>query len=93
MKRALIFEGRVTDVKTSDYPVHSDFVWVDCPDNVKIDFLYDGTTFTDPTIPTAEQIAEENAIETTKRSGNQKLLDLGLTQEEATLLTGYKPSE
>jgi len=37
--------------------------------------------------------AEENAIETTKASGNQKLLDLGLTQEEATLLTGYKPAE
>ncbi len=24
-------------------------------------------------------------------SGNKKLLDLGLTQEEATALTGYKP--
>ena len=28
-----------------------------------------------------------------KISGNQKLLDLGLTQEEATALTGYKPIE
>ena len=26
-------------------------------------------------------------------SGNQKLLDLGLTQAEATALTGYKPPE
>jgi len=26
-------------------------------------------------------------------SGNQKLLDLGLTQAEATALTGYKPEE
>ena len=26
-----------------------------------------------------------------KVSGNQKLLDLGLTQAEATALTGYKP--
>ena len=26
-----------------------------------------------------------------KASGNQKLLDLGLTQEEATALTGYTP--
>jgi len=31
--------------------------------------------------------AEENA----KVSGNQKLLDLGLTQAEATALTGYTP--
>jgi hypothetical protein len=28
-----------------------------------------------------------------KASGNQKLLDLGLTQAEATALTGYKPEE
>jgi hypothetical protein len=28
-----------------------------------------------------------------KVSGNQKLLDLGLTQAEATALTGYKPEE
>ena len=26
-------------------------------------------------------------------SGNQKLLDLGLTQAEATALTGYKPPD
>ena len=34
-----------------------------------------------------EEIAKENA----KVSGNQKLLDLGLTQAEATALTGYTP--
>ena len=28
-----------------------------------------------------------------KISGNKKLLDLGLTQAEATALTGYKPPE
>ena len=32
--------------------------------------------------------AEEDAL---KASGNQKLLDLGLTQAEATALTGYTP--
>tara|TARA_R100000231_G_C5283700_1_gene152409 strand:+ start:514 stop:792 length:279 start_codon:yes stop_codon:yes gene_type:complete len=31
--------------------------------------------------------------ETDASSGNQKLLDLGLTQAEATALTGYKPGE
>ena len=35
----------------------------------------------------------ENAEVNHKASGNQKLLDLGLTQEEATALTGYKPEE
>jgi hypothetical protein len=28
-----------------------------------------------------------------KESGNRKLLDLGLTQDEATALTGYVPKE
>ena len=42
--------------------------------------------------------AEQQAIETAKQAeatnkanGNQKLLDLGLTQAEATALTGYTP--
>ena len=33
----------------------------------------------------------ENAEVDNKANGNQKLLDLGLTQAEATALTGYKP--
>ena len=42
----------------------------------------------------AEATAEAEAKtqkETNQASGNQKLLDLGLTQDEATSLTGYKP--
>lgn len=31
--------------------------------------------------------------ETDAANGNKKLLDLGLTQAEATALTGYKPGE
>jgi hypothetical protein len=34
---------------------------------------------------------EEQAKIDAKVSGNQKLLDLGLTQAEATALTGYTP--
>ena len=43
---------------------------------------------------TSLQTAEDNketAKATAKTSGNTKLLDLGLTQEEATALTGYTP--
>jgi len=40
-------------------------------------------------LPTAEE--EATAKATAKASGNTKLLALGLTQEEATALTGYKP--
>ena len=37
------------------------------------------------------QANEENQKTTDKANGNQKLLDLGLTQAEATALTGYTP--
>ena len=42
----------------------------------------------------AKKTAEDNvktAKATAQASGNQKLLDLGLTQAEATALTGYTP--
>jgi len=39
----------------------------------------------------AQAEAEAQAKETAQASGNQKLLDLGLTQAEATALTGYTP--
>ena len=44
-------------------------------------------------IQASEQAREtaKQAIETNKANGNQKLLDLGLTQAEATALTGYTP--
>ena len=38
----------------------------------------------------AEETAKQ-ADATNKASGNQKLLDLGLSQAEATALTGYTP--
>lgn len=91
MRALLDSENKVIDIKETDFPVHSSCTWVDCDDTVKIGFEYDGTNFTDPTIPTAEEIAAKEAREASKATGNQKLLDLGLSQEEATALTGYKP--
>ena len=41
-------------------------------------------------LQTAED-AKVNQKATDKANGNQKLLDLGLTQAEATALTGYTP--
>jgi len=41
-------------------------------------------------LQTAEDAKEQAKIDA-KVSGNQKLLDLGLTQAEATALTGYTP--
>jgi|TARA_R100000231_G_scaffold88774_1_gene67215 hypothetical protein len=39
----------------------------------------------------ATELAEKNQKETDQANGNKKLLDLGLTQAEATALTGYTP--
>ena len=41
----------------------------------------------------AENDAAESQKATDEANGNQKLLDLGLTQAEATALTGYTPPE
>jgi hypothetical protein len=39
----------------------------------------------------AKEQADAETKATAQASGNQKLLDLGLTQAEATALTGYTP--
>ena len=39
----------------------------------------------------ATELAEKNQKETDAKNGNQKFLDMGLTQAEATALTGYTP--
>ena len=92
--KALIFENRVVDVQETEFEVHSSMTWVNCDDTVQVGFNYDGSTFTSNK-PTAEEIAtfeaEQQAKQNAKVSGNQKLLDLGLTQAEATALTGYTP--
>ncbi len=92
--KALIFENKVVDVQATEFEVAPTMSWVDCDDTVKIGFNYDGSKFTSNE-PTAEEIAEyetaKQADATNKASGNQKLLDLGLTQAEATALTGYTP--
>jgi hypothetical protein len=38
-----------------------------------------------------DSIAKNEQIKADRLNGNQKLLDLGLTQAEATALTGYTP--
>ena len=92
--KALILNNKVVDVQEAEFEVHSSMTWVDCDDTIKVGFDYDGSTFTSNE-PTAEEIATKQAEKQAKIdaqiSGNQKLLDLGLTQAEATALTGYTP--
>ena len=94
-KKALILNNKVVEVCDATFDVHSSMTWVDCEDTIKTGYSYDGSKFTSNE-PTAEELAtnkaEHEAYIATKTSGNNKLLALGLTQEEATALTGYKPS-
>lgn len=52
--------------------------------------VFDGTA---PTWAEVQTKLSELQSADVSSSGNQKLLDLGLTQAEATALTGYKPTE
>ena len=55
--------------------------------------LWNGTpkTWTEVLAKKSELETEDTAKATAQASGNTKLLDLGLTQAEATALTGYTP--
>jgi len=95
MKKALILNDKVVDICDTTFEVHSSLTWVDCNDTVKVGFTYDGKTFKSNELTTEELAtlkAEHDALKAAKVSGNDKLLKLGLTQEEATALTGYRPS-
>ena len=43
--KALTHDGKVVDIKEQPFEVHPSMKWVDCPDDIKIGFLYDGKTF------------------------------------------------
>jgi len=89
--KALIFNNKVVDVKETEFPVHNSMTWVDCEDEVKIGFSYDGSTFTSNE-PTAEELQAETdrkaQVVTDKVSGKQKLKDLGLDDDEINALLG-----
>ena len=55
--------------------------------NAMKDDMFEGT----PPTWTSIKSSMDNYVDP-KVSGNKKLLDLGLTQDEVTALTGYRPS-
>ena len=66
------------------------------PNGIEVELTAEEETQRQADITNAEiqRQAEETARQakaTNKANGNQKLLDLGLTQAEATALTGYTP--
>lgn len=96
MAKALVLNGQVVDISDSEFETHEDMSWVDCDSSVLAGFTYDGSTFTSNQPSQADidaAAAIRQATRTAANSANQKLIDLGLTQEEITGLIGYKPSE
>lgn len=92
--KALILDGQVVEVSTEEFDAHPDYIWVDCPDTTERGNYYvDGVFSNHKPTPESIQTYLDNASArvAARASGNQKLLDLGLTQEEATALTGYTP--
>ena len=74
---ALILSNKVVEVSKDTFEVSSDLTWVDCGDNVKRGWSYDGTTFTDNTIVSDLELSDQ---ERNKR-------DILLSESDWTQLT------
>ena len=82
--KALILNNKVVDVKETEFPVHNSLTWIDCGDEVKIGFSYDGSTFT-----SHEQTAEEVQIKIDEKA--QKATDKA--NAKAKLMAGEALTE
>ena len=85
--KSLILYNIVVDVQEAEFPVHNSMSWVDCGDEVKIGFSYDGSTFTSNE-PTAEEIQakiDADAQKATDKTNAKAKLIAGeaLTEAEA----------
>jgi len=72
--KALIFNDIVVDISQQEFEVHSSLTWVDCPDDVEIGFVYDGSSFSAKSEPSlsAEEKLNQLRIE---RNGMLALTD------------------
>lgn len=87
--KALILDGQVVDVVSTEFENHSSMTWVDCDDTIKQGYSYDGSKFTSNE-PTADEIAAAKVISDKKiadaAAGKAKLKELGLTDDEIVAL-------
>lgn len=52
--KALILNGKVIDIASSEFEVHDSMSWIDSPDDVQYGWFYDGTFFIEPLKPDTE---------------------------------------
>lgn len=56
--KALVFKNKVVDLALVAFEVAPTMIWVDCSDDVKTGWIYDGSNFSNPeTNPTNEELA------------------------------------
>ena len=74
--KALILDGKVVDVSAEEFEVHESLSWVDCGDEVRTGFDYDGSIFIDPNADTRtdEEIATEK-LSYLRRERDRKLAE------------------
>lgn len=64
MASALILNGKVVEVSDTEFDVHSSMFWVsNCPDDCTVDWLYDGSSFTNPFYESPEDTASRHLKE------------------------------
>jgi len=86
--KALIFDNKVVQIEATEFEAHSSLNWVDCDTSVKVGFVYDGTSFTNPEIV----LSAEDNLDRLRAKRNVKLAetdwwassDLTMTPEQTT---------
>lgn len=73
MKYAIIRDGKVVNVALADQSFAEQQGWVQCPDNVSTDWLYDGTTFFEDPALIAER--EERKAQAVRNERNKLLAE------------------
>ena len=59
MKRGLVFENKIIDVKESDFEVHSSMRWIDVSDSCEIGWEVVNNQAIEPNGPTAEELLSD----------------------------------
>ena len=67
--KALLLDNQVVDLANAEFEVHSSLSWVDCDDSVKVGYVFDGTSFSDPT----PQKTPQEKLEELRLARNMKL--------------------
>ena len=90
--KALILDGRVMQIETEEFEVHSDWKWVDCDETVGSGWNYDGTNFTNPdTITDAEKVEEK--LDELRRKRNIRLDQSDWTQVSDSSLSSKQKTD